>query len=272
MKLSREVYSIRLKHIRISEFNVRRTGKDIEIEELAESIKKHGLLQPVALRGSHGNPPYELIIGQRRFRAHQLLGRKTIKAVFCGDVEDLEAKILSLVENLHKLELNHADKAAAITELYVRHNRDERRVATELNLPLWIVRDYIKIEEQATPKAKELLRARKVIRKDVKRAIAAAQGDPDKADRVLEEISRLSKYEKDRAVDYGRSHPDASADEIIEQAKKPRIEPTVILSLPEEIDSALTKAARQLSMDRESIAVRALSEWLKEQGYLRPEQ
>jgi ParB family chromosome partitioning protein len=228
-------------------------------------------LQPVTLRGSYGNPPYELIIGQRRFRAHKLLGKETIKAVFCGHVEDLEAKILSLVENLHKLELNHADKAAAITELYLRYNKDERRVKTELNLPLWIVRDYIKIEEQATPKAKELLRAGKVSRKDVKRVIDAAQGDPGKADRLLEKMPHLSKYEKDRAVDYGRSNPDASDDEIIEEAQKPRIEPTIILSLPKELDSALTKAARQLSMDRESIAVRALSEWLKDQGYLRPE-
>lgn len=271
MKLSREVYSIPLKDIRISEFNVRRTGKDIEIEELAESIKKHGLLQPVALRGSYGNPPYDLIIGQRRFRAHQLLGRKTIEAVFCGDVEDLEAKILSLVENLHKLELNHADKAAAITELYVRYNRDERRVATELNLPLRSIRDYIKIEEQATPKAKELLKAGRVKREDVKRVIDAAQGDPDKADRLLEQMPQLSRYEKSRAAEYGKSHPEASDAKIIEEAKTPRIEPTVILSLPKEIDSALTKAARQLSMDRESIAVRALSEWLKDQGYLKPE-
>lgn len=272
MELSQKIYSIPLKDINISKFNVRRTGKNVGIEELAESIKKHGLLQPVALRGSYGNPPYELIVGQRRLLAHKWLNRETISAVFCEDVEDIEAKILSLTENLHRVELNHADKAEAITELYLRYDKDERRVVQELNLPLRTVRDYIKIEEQATPKAKELLRQRKVKKADVKRAIDAAQGDADKADRLLGEISQLSKYEKSRAVNYGKSHPDASSEKIVEEAKKSRMETVVILSLPKELDSALSKAVEQLSMDRESIAVRALSEWLKENGYWGSEQ
>jgi len=272
VELSKEVYSIPLKDIKVSKFNVRRTGRNVGIEQLAASIKKHGLLQPVTLRGAYSNPPYELIVGQRRFLAHRLLGEKTIRAVFCGDVEDLEATILSLTENLQTLELNHTDKAAAITELYVRYDRDERRVARELNLHLRTVRDYIKIEEQATPKAKELLKAGKAKKADVKRAIDAAQGDPDKADRLLEAISHLTKYEKSRAVNYGKMHPEAPAPEIIKEAKTPRIETTVILNLPKELDSALDKAADQLSLAREEVAVRALSEWLKDQGYLRPEQ
>ena len=272
MKLSQEIYSIPLKDINISKFNVRQTGKNVGIEELAKNIKKYGLLQPVALRGSYGDPPYELIVGQRRFLAHKRLNEEKISAVFCGDVEDIEAKILSLTENLHRVELNHADKAEAITELYVHYDRDERRVAQELDLPLRTVRDYIKIEEQATPIAKELLRQGQVKKADVKRVIDAAQGDASKADRLLEEVSQLSKYEKSRAVNYGKSHPDASAEKIVEEAKKPRMETTVILSLPKELDSALSKAVEQLSMDRESIAVRALSEWLKENGYLGSEQ
>jgi ParB/RepB/Spo0J family partition protein len=271
MESSQKVYLIPLKDINLSEFNVRRRGRNIEIKELAESIKKYGLLQPVTLRGSYGNPPYELIVGQRRLLAHQMLKEDTIRAVFCGDIDDLTAKILSLTENLHRVELNHADKAEAITELYLRYDKDERRVAQELNLPLRTVRDYIKIEEQATAKAKELLRQGEVRKADVKRVIDAAQGDSEKADRLLSEMSSLTKYEKSRAVTYGRSHPEASAKEIIEEAKKPRIESTVILSLPTELDYALNKASRQLSMDRASIAVRALSEWLRDNGYLERE-
>jgi hypothetical protein len=180
----------------------------------------------------------------------------------------LTANILSLTENLHRLELNHADKAEAITALYLHYDRDDRRVAEELDLPLRTVRGYIKIEEQATPKAKELLRQHKVSKADVKRVISAAQGNPDEADRLLDEMPKLSKYEKARAVDYGERHPGASAEKIIEEAKKPRIESTVILSLPKEVDHALDKASRQLSMDRVSTAIRALSEWLRDNGYL----
>lgn len=269
MDISKEIYEIDLKDIKISEHNVRLTGKKTGIDELAESIKKYGLLQPVVLRGSHGNPPYELIVGQRRFLAHRALRKNTIRAVFSGDLKDVEAKILSLSENMQRVELNHADKAEAITVLYLRYKRDDRRVAQELGLSLRTVRDYIKIEEQATPKAKELLRQRKVKKADVKRVIDAAQGDGEKADRLLEQMPKLSKYERDRAVKHGKSHPEASDDEIIEEAKKPRIEPTVILNLPKELDNALNKASKQLSMGRESIAVKALFEWLEDNGFLR---
>ena len=271
MDISKEIYEIDLNDIKISEHNVRLTGKKTGIDELAESIKKYGLLQPVVLRGSHGNPPYELIVGQRRFLAHRALRKNTIRAVFSGDLKDVEAKILSLSENMQRVELNHADKAEAITVLYLRYKRDDRRVAQELGLSLRTVRDYIKIEEQATPKAKELLRQRKVKKADVKRVIDAVQGDANKADRLLDKIPQLSKYEKSRVVNYGKSHPEASADKIIEEAKKPRLETTVILSLPKGFDNALNKATRKLSMDRESIAVRTLSEWLKNNGYLKPE-
>lgn len=270
MNISEKVYDIDLKDIKVSKFNVRLTDKEAEIDELAESIKKHGLLQPIVLRGSYGNPPYELIVGQRRLLAHKNLNRDSIRAVFCGELLDIESKILSLSENMHRVELNHADKAEAITALYLNYDRDDRRVAQELGLSLQTIRDYVKIEEQATPKAKDLLRQRKVTKADVKRVVDVAQGDAEKVDRLLDQMPKLSKYEKDRAVNYGKSHPEASDDEIIEEAKKPRMGSTVILSLPKELDNALNKAARRLSMDRESVAVRALSEWLKNNGYLKP--
>jgi len=268
MRLSDRVHDIPLKEIDISRFNVRRTGTRVGIQELAESIQKHGLLQPVTLRGSYGNPPYELIVGQRRFLAHRVLRRTTIRSIFCGEVSDREAKILSLAENLHRLELNYADKAEAITELYLYYDRDVRRVAQELRLHTSTVRSYVKIEEQGTDKAKRLLREGKVNKTDVRRVVDAAQGDPAKADILLDEMPKLTKYEKDRTVRYGRAHPEASAEQVIEEAKKPRIETTVILSLSKDIHSALDRASRKLSIDRESIAMTALSEWLRENGYL----
>lgn len=271
MNISEKMYEIKLKDIKVSSSNVRSTDRKAGIDELKESIRKYGLLQPVVLRGSYGGPPYELVVGQRRFLAHKELGRDTIRAVFSGALDDVGAKILSLTENMHRVELNHADKAEAITALYVHYKRDDRRVAQELGLPLRRVRDYIKIEEQATPKAKELLRQGTVRKADVKRVIDAAQGNANKADRLLDKMSQLSRYEKSHAVNYGKSHPEASDDKIIEEAKKPRIESTVILSLPKELDNALKKAEQRLSMDRESIAVRALTEWLKNNGYLKPE-
>lgn len=270
--ISDEILPIPVKDIkRVSDCNARVTDRRVGIEDLVESIKKQGLLQPVVLLGSYGNPPYELIVGQRRFLAHKEMGAETIKAVFAKDLDDWKARILSLGENMQRVELNHADKAKAITELYIHFKRDDRRVAKELGLPLRTVRDYIKIEERATQKGKEWLSKGKITKADLKRVIDAAQGDDKKADRLLGMMPPLSKYEKQRAVSYGKAHPKASADEIYEDSQKPRMEPTIILNLPKEIDNALNKAANKLSMDRESTAVRALSEWLKNHGFLKTE-
>lgn len=269
---SERIHKIPIKDIRrVSDCNVRVTDRKAGIEDLVDSIRKHGLLQPVVLLGSFGNPPYELIVGQRRFLAHKEMGAETIKAIFAEDLDDWNARILSLGENMQRVELNHADKAKAITDLYIHFKRDERRVAKELGLKLRTVRDYIKIEERATHKAKDLLKKRKVTKADVKRVIDAAQGDAKKADRLLVKMPYFSKYEKQRAVNYGKTHRTATADEILEAGEKQGIEPTIILNLPKDIDSALNKAADQLLMDRESTAVKALSEWLKNNGFLKTE-
>jgi ParB/RepB/Spo0J family partition protein len=268
MNLSKEIYSIPLKDINISQFNVRLTDKKAEIKELAESIKRHGLIQPVILRGKPEHPPYELIIGQRRFRAHQELNEKNIRAIFCQGLGDVEAKILSLSENMQRVELNHADKAEAITALYLHFHKDERRVASELDLHLRTVRDYISIEERATKKGKKMLKVGNITKADLKRVIDAAQGDDNKADRLLDILPNLTKYEKSRAVNYGKVHKEATADKIIEEAKKQKIEHTVILNLNTEINEALGKAEEKLLMDKESIATKALSEWLENNGFL----
>ena len=267
---TKEIHEIPLDDIEVRDSNVRRTDRKAEVKELGNSIEKYGLIQPIVLRGLPGKPPYELIVGQRRFLAHKELGRNTISATFSGKVDDTQAKILSLTENMHRVELNHADKAEAITALYSRYNKSDQRVAQELGLSLRTVREYIRIEERATQKAKDLLRRRRVSKADVRRVIDAAQGDTEKADKLLDEMPRLSYYEKVRAVDYGKRHPKALTNEIIEDAKIARIQPTIILSLTPEIEGALGRARKRLSMANEAIATKALSQWLERNGFLKP--
>lgn len=98
-----------VKNVKISEIerlggNVR---SDLESEysqeglrELAESIRINGLMQPVVLRGTFGSPPYDVIVGQRRFLAHKILQKEEIKAVFVGEISNTDALVLSLSENL----------------------------------------------------------------------------------------------------------------------------------------------------------------------------
>ena len=268
-----KIYNVLTKNIRDvarTGLNVRRTDRNADVENLAKSIRKHKLLQPIILRGEFGNPPYDLIAGHRRLAAHKLiLNKRTIEARFKpADYDDFKAKVDSLVENMQRVELNHADTAEAITEMYNKYGKDDRKVANDLGLHLRTVRDYIKIEERASDYAKELLRNKQVEKADVKRAIDAAQGNLEKADRLLDQMPTLYGHEKKRVVDYGKVHPKASADQIISNAKKGSALKTVILSIEPKIDNALKKAEKNLFMNREEIASKALENWLIENGYL----
>jgi len=132
--------------------NVRQTDRDVDVEDLAKSIKKHGQLQPILLRGELGKPPYDLIAGHRRLSAHKHLSKTAILARFKpSNYDDFKARIDSLVENMQRVNLNHADAAEAITAMYNKYEKDEKKVADDLGLSLRTVRDYIKIEEQASP-------------------------------------------------------------------------------------------------------------------------
>lgn len=266
------IYDVPIKDIRDpvkNGLNVRQTDRDVGVEDLAESIKKHGQLQPIILRGDFGNPPYDLIAGHRRLAAHKKLGKSVIKARFKpAGYSDFKARVESLIENLQRINLNHAHTAEAVTAIYNKYKKDARKVAQELGLHLRTVRDYIKIEEQASPYAKKLLRERKVSKADVKRAIDAAQGNLTKADRLLDKMPELYGHEKKRAVEYGEEHKDASADEITKEAKRSGVRKTIVLSIEPRIDSALEKAERSLFMNREEIAGKALEEWLIEEGFM----
>jgi ParB family chromosome partitioning protein len=86
------------------------------ISELADSLRAHGLLQPVVVR--HRHPGYELIAGHRRFEAAKVLGWTEIAAVV-RDETDEQAYILTLVENLQREDLSPKEEAAAL-EVLVR--------------------------------------------------------------------------------------------------------------------------------------------------------
>ena len=225
-------------------------------------------MQPIVLRGVLGDAPYDVVVGQRRFMAHQLLGAETIKATFTGEINDTDALVLSLSENLLRQELNHADTAKAVTKLYEELGKDEYKVKEKLGLIIRAIRNYIAVEAQATPKIKQMLIQHEISMADAKRVLQAAQGDAQKADLLAGQISNLTKHDKIRAVEYGKANPKATADDIIAKAQTPKLEETVILSLPLRVHKALRVASEQLSVDSEEIIMGALRDWLAANDYL----
>lgn len=142
-----EVRDIRIADIRMSEFNVRNDldagTEDAGLEELAESIKDKGLLNPLIVRRL-GDGTYELIAGQRRFLACQRLGWKSVPAIIRDIADDTDATIISLVENVHRADLNPIDKAKAYQRIYEKYG-DYNRVAKETGVSVSTIKKYLSL-------------------------------------------------------------------------------------------------------------------------------
>ncbi len=101
------------------------------LSQLAQSIERHGVLQPVVVR--QAGPRFELVMGERRFRASQLAGRKTIPAVI-QDVAPADRLELAIIENVQRQDLNPIELAHAYKALAdAGHTQEEigRKVALD---------------------------------------------------------------------------------------------------------------------------------------------
>jgi len=122
----------------------RKIFSEEKLNTLAESIKNRGVLQPVLVRRVSASPlKYELIAGERRLRAARVAGLSSIPVVV-KETSDNEIRIVALVENLQREDLNVVEKTRAIGELFNLFKNVER-VASELGLCLRIVERYMRI-------------------------------------------------------------------------------------------------------------------------------
>jgi ParB family chromosome partitioning protein len=108
-----EVREIDITNIEPNEYQPRRSFDEEEIAQLAESIKKDGILQPILVR-REGDDRYRLIFGERRWRAATLAGVTKIPAII-KDASEEESFRWALVENLQRKDLNPIEKARALS-------------------------------------------------------------------------------------------------------------------------------------------------------------
>jgi hypothetical protein len=125
-----EVKMLRIDEIRPNPFQPRETFSREDIQELANTIKKVGLLQPISVR-KHGNT-YQIIAGERRWRASQFANLKEIPAII-KDVNDSQMMIESLIENLNRKDLEPLEKAKGLAEVYRIAGIESHRASTMLN-------------------------------------------------------------------------------------------------------------------------------------------
>ncbi len=120
----------------------RREFDDAGVKELAESIRSEGLMQPVTVRKTKDG--FELIAGERRFRAFKLLGQKTITARVL-EASDNASAVLALVENLQRADLNSVDQALGVASLMRDFNLTQEAVADRLGKPRASIANLVRL-------------------------------------------------------------------------------------------------------------------------------
>ena len=108
-------------------FQPRREFDEAALEELRESIARHGILQPLSVRAV-GDGKYELIAGERRLRAARLAGRATVPVVV-RTASDAEMAEIALIENIQREDLNPIEEARAYEQLLTKFRLSQEELA-----------------------------------------------------------------------------------------------------------------------------------------------
>ena len=157
-----ETKRIPIGNIVITKDNPRQIFDEEPLRRLGESIRTHGLLQPIIVRPKEGY--YELVVGERRIRAAQLVGLTEIEAKI-EDIDNATCMELRLIENTHREDLTDAEKGDAVYALM--ENFPERYeniadVAREIDTAHKTVVGWCRASEKLSPKVRQLISANKL--------------------------------------------------------------------------------------------------------------
>jgi len=135
--------------IRRNPYQPRKDFAEDALKGLADSIRAHGLLQPVVVVEAgivEGRPCYELIAGERRFRASQLAGVTDVPAIIRRSTPQQMLE-LALVENIHRTDLNPLERATAYRELIDRFGLTQQQVAEAVGEPRTTIANHVRLLE-----------------------------------------------------------------------------------------------------------------------------
>ncbi|MFC7786499.1 MULTISPECIES: nucleoid occlusion protein [unclassified Rossellomorea] len=125
-----EVKKIPVSQIIPNRFQPRTVFNDEKIEELSRTIHTHGIIQPIVVR-QYDDEQFEIIAGERRYRAVQKLGWETVPAIV-KNLNDTETASVALIENLQREELSPIEEAIAYGKLLELHDLTQEALAQRL--------------------------------------------------------------------------------------------------------------------------------------------
>ena len=139
-EISRIVREVPVRAIVVPEKRIRRIITDSALEHLADSIREHGVIEPLIVRKRKENvsretnfEQWELIAGERRLRAAELAG-KTVVPCVSVEADDIDSTVLAIIENLHREDLSIFEEASAIHSLIQLTGMTQEQCAKRLSV------------------------------------------------------------------------------------------------------------------------------------------
>jgi ParB family transcriptional regulator, chromosome partitioning protein len=176
---------IPLDRIEANPQNPRLAFDEATLAELAASIREHGVLQPILVRPVNENR-FQLIAGERRWRASKLAGQATIPALV-EDIDDSTALEISIIENLQREDISPLDEAVMYDRMIKEHGYSIRRLADKLGKDKGYLENRLRLAD-APPEVRQLVSLRKDTLSHAYELMKVT--DPKKRKRLADAVAR----------------------------------------------------------------------------------
>ena len=208
-----KVVDIEILNISESKSQARTYFDPNKLEELSESIKKNGVLQPIIVQHV-GNESYQLIAGERRLRASKLAGLKTIPCLV-KDVSDKDAAVLGLVENVQRSQLNTIEEALGYKNLKETYGLSAKEIGLLVGKSRPFIANLLRISNLSNA-VQDALKNERISFGQARPLIVL---DHNLQDRLLSEIVRTSMNSRQVEEKVGELNGKSSINEEVIHAK-----------------------------------------------------
>lgn len=162
----------------------RRHFDEAALHELASSIREHGVLLPLVVRAL-GNDRYQIVAGERRWRASKLAGLKTVPAIV-RSLKELQQLEIALVENVQRVDLSPLEQALSLHRLHDQFSIAYDAIAKRLGKAPSTINNLVRLLQ--LPENAQTALAEKKISEGHARAILALRSQPDQQSKLLQLI------------------------------------------------------------------------------------
>lgn len=214
--------TIRIARIEPDPSQPRKNFTETELDELAESIKEHGLLQPIIVTPQKGSGRYIIVAGERRWRASQKAGLKEIQAIvrnFDNPQDQLEA---SLIENIQREDLNPIEEAQAYQRLIQDFGLTQEEAAQKVSRSRTAVTNALRLLKLA-PEVQQMVIDGKLSMGHARALLGVNDSDLQKelAEKIIREELSVRETEKlIRNLDHPKKNVSRETDPTLEASYK----------------------------------------------------